>query len=82
MGGMVFWLLVERDVSDAMHNIWCTWELLCMVWISALAVFFLVSQCVSCDVDEQLDDGDEDEFKPLFDYSDTVPVAPELLSSG
>ena len=35
-----------------------------------------------CDVHEQLDDDDEDEFKPLFDYSDTVPPAPHFLSSG
>lgn len=37
---------------------------------------------VLCDVDEQLDEDDEDEFKPLFDYSDTVPPAPQFLSSG
>ncbi|KAG0625752.1 hypothetical protein M758_2G078500 [Ceratodon purpureus] len=44
-----------------------------------MAVFWY-SLC-ACDVDEQLDDDDEDEFKPLFDYSDTVPRSPELLSS-
>ena len=55
----------------------------CFAWFEFLLWgFFLDSECVSCDVDEQLDEGDEDEFKPLFDYSDTVPVAPEFLSSG
>lgn len=42
---------------------------------------FCVLIVMSCDVDDQLDDDDEaDEFKPLFDYSETMAPAPTFLS--
>jgi len=33
-----------------------------------------------CIVDTQVDDDDEDEFEPLFSYSQTVGPAPTFLS--